>query len=365
VASHPDVTELLVDRRAIASTELRSGVLGPLSDGDVRVTIERFALTANNVTYAQFGDMLAYWDFFPVTAEWGHVPAMGWGRIDESSVDGLAVGTRLYGWWPMATSVDLTATPTVTGLRDDGAHRAPHAPAYRAFTRTDADPLLPARADDDVEDRHALLRGLFLTGFLIDAFFASRAWLGAEQAVVLSASSKTAIGFAHAARAHGAVRLVGATSSANLAFVERVGLYDQVVTYDDLAGVDSVPTVVVDVAGAGATVAALHERLGDRIAYSMIVGKSHHDAPPAAITSGPQPEMFFAPGEIEGRLAEWGAAEYQRRAAEGLHAFIEDSRHWLTVEQHAGPPGAQGAWTELVAGNVRPDRGLIVSLHAD
>ena len=44
-------------------------------------------------------------------------------------------------------------------------------------------------------DRHALLRGLFLTGLLADEFFADSNYFGAASAGLLSASSKTAIGF--------------------------------------------------------------------------------------------------------------------------------------------------------------------------
>ena len=38
---------------------------GPLADGELRLRIERFALTANNITYAAFGEAMRYWDFFP------------------------------------------------------------------------------------------------------------------------------------------------------------------------------------------------------------------------------------------------------------------------------------------------------------
>ena len=87
------------------------------------------------------------------------------------------------------------------------------------------------------EPRHALLRGLFVTGFLADAFFAADTYRGAEQAIVLSASSKTAIGYAASAKLTGGVRLVGVTSSGNVDFVRGVGYYDEVVTYDQLADI--------------------------------------------------------------------------------------------------------------------------------
>lgn len=42
--------------------------LADLKDGDILVSIERFAFTANNVTYGAAGDTIGYWKFFPATA---------------------------------------------------------------------------------------------------------------------------------------------------------------------------------------------------------------------------------------------------------------------------------------------------------
>ncbi|MGI9578060.1 MAG: DUF2855 family protein, partial [Microthrixaceae bacterium] len=46
-----------------------------LADGQIRLSVERFALTSNNITYAVAGDMLDYWGFFPAEAPWGRIPA--------------------------------------------------------------------------------------------------------------------------------------------------------------------------------------------------------------------------------------------------------------------------------------------------
>jgi hypothetical protein len=333
---------------------------GPLASESIRLQVEHFSLTANNITYAQFGDMLDYWNFFPVDAEWGKVPAMGWAVITASNVDGLEVGGRYYGWFPMANSVDITATKSGSGLRDDGAHRSKHAGAYRSFVRTDLDGMYTSFED---EHRHSLLRGLYITGFLIDQFFTNQAYLGVQQAIVMSASSKTALGYAACARSHESVNLVGITSASNRAFVESTGLYSQVISYDELDSIAQVPSVIVDMAGAGEVVAAIHGRLGDHIAHSMVVGKSHHDARPALVPAGPQPAMFFAPTAMDSCLAEWGSEEYARRTKSGLEAFIESSRHWLVIETHHGPEAAQAAWKALHSGTIDPSVGLIASLQ--
>ena len=308
-----------VDRAAPGATRLVESELEPLGEGQVRLRVDRYALTANNVTYAVMGDMLGYWDFFPADTakKWGRVPAMGWADVVESAHPEVAAGGRYYGWFPMARFVDLTVSPTRDGLRDDGAHRQAHAPVYRSYVETGHDPWYPSvdgaadagtDADElgDDEDRHALLRGLFLTGLLAEAFFDDQGYLGAEAVVVLSASSKTAIGFAQRASERD-VAVVGVTSAGNVEFVRSLGWYDEVVGYDDVGSLPLVPTVSVDMSGNGAALAALHERLGDRLAYSMIIGNSHHDAPLAEIAVDPAPQFFFAPTEIGRRVEAWAA----------------------------------------------------------
>ena len=367
-------TTLEVNRRSITDTRTVEEDLGDLAPNSVRLRIERFSITANTITYAEFGDMLDYWGFYPTgDPAWGRVPAMGWAEVVESTQSGVEVGSRYYGWFPMAQYIDLQAGVTATGLRDDGAHRTAHAPVYRTVERTDLDPLHPSRSTNppadisDAEDRHALVRGLFLTGYLADGYLDSNEWFGADHVVVLSASSKTAIGFADRASRHDGLQLIGATSAANVDFVRSLGIYDLVVTYGDVDSCvsgDAAGVVVVDVAGNGTTLGALHEALGDRITYSMVVGRTHHDAPPAAPTSGPTPQMFFAPTALSDMGANGVDVDgFQAKMAGALHEFIEGSRSWLSVEHRHGPEAAGATWGEVYSGAVSPSNGRIVSLH--
>jgi hypothetical protein len=202
---------------------------------------------------------------------------------------------------------------------------------------------------------------------LIVSFLADERFAGLEQVVVLSASAKTSIGAAFAARARrertgeGPV-VVGLTSDRNEAFVRSLDLYDEVLTYPLASSVSQVPSAIVDVAGAGEVVAALHDRLGAQVLHSMVVGKSHHDAPAAAITAGPQPEMFFAPSEVERRVAEVGAATFGAESAAGVAAFVADSERWLTVEHVSGPDAFTAAWARAFTGEVPPSVGVVASM---
>lgn len=361
---NPGNVTLQIDRAAHGESRIHEAGLAVLAPGQVRLRIDRFALTANTVTYATTGNLLGYWDFFPTGSEtWGNVPAMGWAEVVESRQPEIAVGGRYYGWYPMARYVDMTVTPTADGFRDDGAHRAAHAPVYRAYTATDRDPLY--EAGGDAEDRHALLRGLFLTGWLAEDFFADNDWFGARRVLVLSASSKTAIGFAHCADTRAGIEVIGVTSARNHAFTHALGCYDEVVTYDEIARVPRVaPIVSIDMAGSGPVLATVHAHFGDQLKHSMAIGRSHHDSAPAQAVqlAGPKPAFFFAPTQVKKRVQDWGPRGYQQRVAAALHSFVASSRIWLHVEHPRGVAAATATWRGVHGGQLPADAGYVVSL---
>ena len=354
---------LQIDRARHGESRIHESDLPGLAPGQVRLRIERFAVTANTVTYATTGDVLGYWNFFPTgDPGWGCVPAMGWAEVVESQHPGIPAGSRYYGWYPMARYVDFTATPTADGFRDDGPHRAAHAPVYRAYVATDRDPF--HEPGGDAEDRHALLRGLFITGWLAEDYFADNDWFGARRVLVLSASSKTAIGFARCADARTGIEVIGVTSQRNHAFTHSLGCYDEVLCYDDLGAVPSdSPIVSIDMAGNGPLLAAVHAHFGDQLRHSMAVGRSHHEAPPSAGgLAGPKPAFFFAPTQVKKRVQEWGLHGYQQRIASAVKEFVAWSRNWLQVQHSNGPMAAAATWREVHAGRVPPDVGHVVSL---
>jgi hypothetical protein len=80
-----DTIDFLVRKDQLGTTKLRTYPLATLADGQVRVGIDRFALTSNNITYAAMGDAMQYWRFFPVSA-------------DEADRCGLGSHTRVGLW---------------------------------------------------------------------------------------------------------------------------------------------------------------------------------------------------------------------------------------------------------------------------
>jgi Protein of unknown function (DUF2855) len=355
--------DLEINRADLSASRLVERPLPDLRPGQVRFAIDRFAVTANTVTYAVTGDVLGYWDFFPCEEPgWGRVPAMGWAHVVASSHPDVAVGGRYYGWFPMSRYVDMTVTPTADGLRDDGPHRAAHAPVYRAYVATDRDPFY--QPGPDAEDRHALLRGLFITGFLAEDYFADNDWFGAGRVLVISASSKTALGFAHCAASRGGVEVIGVTSPGNAAFTSGLGCYDRVITYDDIETLPAdAPIVSIDMSGNGDVLERVHRHFGAQLAHSMAIGRSHHDAPPRSEgLPGPRPAFFFAPTQVKKRLKDWGPRAYQERIATALRQFVDESQSWLEVTRVNGPDAAESTWRAVHSGRVPPNVGYVVSV---
>ncbi|MDC1139173.1 DUF2855 family protein, partial [Gammaproteobacteria bacterium] len=72
-----------------------------------------------------------------------------------------------------------------------------------------------------------------------------------HQVLIISASSKTAIGLAQGlADIKDSPKVIGLTSTKNLDFVKNLGCYDEVISYNELRKVDaSIKSVIVDMAG--------------------------------------------------------------------------------------------------------------------
>ncbi|MGQ0587414.1 MAG: DUF2855 family protein, partial [Gammaproteobacteria bacterium] len=233
-----EATHFEVSRKDLRSTRLNNAALD-CPAGAVLCRIERFALTANNITYGVFGDAMAYWQFFPADAGWGRIPVWGHAEVIESKHEAIAKGERLYGYWPMATHAVLHPDRVTDAQFMDGVDYRRKLPTpYQVYMRLARDPLHDAKH----EDHRALLHPLFFTSWLIEDFLADNQLFGAKQVVLASASSKTALGVAFLAKQRNGDRLesvpmscVGLTSRGNKAFCNDVNYYDEVVTYGDLA----------------------------------------------------------------------------------------------------------------------------------
>lgn len=359
-------TTLQVRKDRLAEARLAQREAPPLAQGQVRVRVERFALTANNVTYGAFGKSMHYWDFYPVQDDgWGIVPVWGFGTVVQSLHPGVAVGERLYGYWPMADSAVLQPQRlTERGFADATPHRGRLHGLYNLYLRCNRDPFYTP----DSEDVQALLRPLFNTAWLIDDFLADQDFFGARCVLLSSASSKTAWATAFLLLQRAGLEVVGLTSAANVAFCESLGCYSRVLPYADLDRLAAdTPCVYVDFSGDAPLRARLHGRFAD-LRYSCAVGGTHvNDLGGADGLPGPRPTLFFAPAQAEKRQGEWGGGQLRDKILASWHALLahlrEAQRPWLRVERHEGGEAALRAWQRLAAGDVDPSAGQVVTLR--
>ena len=349
------ITELRVSRADLHVAEIAShdATLGP---GQALFAVERFALTANNITYAAHGDDMGYWRFFPAPQGWGVVPVWGFAHVVDAGDTALVAGERFYGYWPMASHAVLEpAKVTPRGFGDAAAHRQGLATIYNAYTRVVGNGFGDERA-------YALFRPLYTTSFLIDLWVGELAG-GADAAILSSASSKTALGLAQALKARGGVRVIGLTSARNRAFVEATGYYDEVAEYDEVFGLTATRPLYVDFAGDDAVRAAVHNRFGDALAASLVIGDTHWNSAPARVAlPGPQPEFFFAPTEAVKRMEVWGPAGFAERLDAAWHGFLGSTGGWLRVVEKSGSAALENGYQAMLAGKVAPDEGLILSV---
>jgi NADPH:quinone reductase-like Zn-dependent oxidoreductase len=332
-----------------------------LEHGQALLKVDAFGLSSNNITYAVFGQAMSYWSFFPAEDGWGRVPVWGFAEVAASAVEELPVGTRVYGYLPPSTEL-LVAPAHVDahGFIDASAHRTALPPTYNRYARVDADPLY----DADHESEQILLRPLFFTSYLLDDFLDDSRFFGADTIVLSSASSKTASALAFLLARRQGLDVVGLTSSRSTQFVRGIGVYDLVVSYDE---VDSLPqgrAVYVDIAGDGELRNAVHRHYRDELVHSAVVGATHHNRMGQVPDSipGPAPTFFFAPDRIAKRAADWGADGLERRLADAWKPCVEWTADWLRVIRGYGTEAVQSAYLDLLDGRIDPAGGHVLSL---
>jgi hypothetical protein len=333
-----------------------------LPDEALLIKIDRFAFTANNITYAVLGDQLKYWQLFPAGENFGNIPVWGFGEVIASKHPAIAGGERLFGYFPMATHLVIEAADvSKRGLRDAAAHRQGVAPVYNAYARVSLDLAFAGRQGD----YQALLRPLFMLSFLVDDFLAENEFYGARSVMLSSASSKAAFGLAyllHTLRKD--IRVIGLTAAANADFVRSLGCYDDVVAYDRVTSLPSnSPVAFVDMAGNSELRAKLHRHFGDRMKYSGRIGLTHRSSSPdEPELPGARPAWFFAPDQIRKRAKEWGPGGIDIRFSAAWSGFAPMLDRWLKVIQGRGPAAVRQVYLDTLGGRIPPEQGHILSL---
>ncbi len=346
-----------------------------VKESQIRLKIERFSFTANNITYAVLGDYLKYWAFFPAvdahgndaSAQWGEIPVWGFASVVESHNDAINVGDRYFGYFPPAEECVMTPTKiSDMGFIDGAEHRA-SLPAgyniYRSAPNSEAD---SASTLYQADNERSMLYPLFVTAYCIHDMLASRAWRHAEQVLIISASSKTSIGVAYAMHSDDKAPMsIGLTSERNLAKVNGLDLYDAVHSYDKVAQLDSSKaTVIIDMSGNKALLAQLHQHFEDNMKLTLNVGITHwNDLEEIEGINAERSEQFFAPSQIQEIIKRIGPEAFDEQSSK----FIKDSafktRSWLQIKELTDLQELVWVYPDVCAGSIDADIGLMVVLN--
>ncbi len=362
------LSQVHVRKDELTNAVIAAADAGELAEGLVRLAVESFSVTANNITYAVVGDGFGYWNFFPPKSDdpegLGIVPMWGHAKVTQSNHEAFAVGERVYGYLPMGSELDVKpGNVSASSFVDTTDYRQPMSPIYNQYSRLAADPEHdPAR-----EAERMIFGPLFKTGFLIEYFMRNNDWFGAGTVIMTSASSKTAMGLASVAKQNSPnIKRIGLTSAGNVEFVEKTGLYDKVCTYGAIGTLPIGDCVTVDFAGNAEVLTKLHEHFNELLKYSCLVGATHiearstfggdHDLP------GAKPTLFFAPDHAVAFFKEHGPAEGGKLVAGSWHGFLSAVDGTVEIVKLSGLEAARDTYLEMVGGHVDPAKGIVIEL---
>jgi hypothetical protein len=355
------MSDFLVKRDDLRECRIAESTPAELESGQALLRVDSFGLTANNVTYAVMGEAMSYWDFFPAPAGWGRVPMWGFAEVERSEVEGVEVGTRIYGYLPPSSHLVVTpAEADERGFVDGSPHRAALPSAYHRYLSSAGDPFYRA----DTEAIQMLLRPLFFTSFLLADQLADEGLGGRGPILLSSASSKTAIAAAFLLAQRQGVELIGLTSPRSAEFVAGLGIYDRTVGYDGIESLERGPATYVDFSGDAEVRHAIHSHYGENLLNSTAVGVTHWEefGTGDGELPGPTPSFFFAPTRVTQRSHDWGRAGLEQRVADAWHPFCEWIGSWLQTIPGEGFEGVRSAYLDVLEGRIAPRTAHVISL---
>ena len=341
-----------------------------LSPNEVLLQIDHVAFTANNVTYAVAGDFLKYWQFFPTDdPAWGKLPVWGYANVVQSAHPDVPVGERVYGYFPLATHLVISADRVKpSGFMDVVPHRQELNAIYNQYVRVQNVPGFEFGDPPLAEHLNALLRPMFVTSFLVDDFLRDNDLFGARTLLLSSASSKTGYGTAfqlfHNRVNRSDYEIVGLTSAGNRAFVESLGCYDRVLAYAEMSTLDKGEAALyVDFSGSGELRTAVHTHFDDQLKYDCSIGLTDWEKQGSGKgLPGVKPQLFFAPAQAQKRQQEWGAPAFMQQVNVAMQAFVKFANGHIDVTVQSGSAAAESTYLAMVNGELSPTKGFILSL---
>ncbi|KAK7441043.1 hypothetical protein VKT23_016827 [Stygiomarasmius scandens] len=398
-----------------------------IPENHILICVDRFGFSANNITYQALGEHphFRYFDFHAPPNEGGisaktHgvVPVWGFGTVIATSHPNVHVGERLYGYLAPTRYLLVEIDP-----KDGNKHAIyvprPHFPPdrrlYNQILRCATDPVYT----HETEDLIMLYRPLFWTSFWCEDWLHTSGYHGGcDVMLVSSASSKTAFCFAYCVGKRASqrkIKLIGITSSKNLAFTKSLGLYDEVYSYDDFTSVPALQGsregpkrtkwVYVDVSGSDKLNEKVYKHFGSpytgklvmsvslgmtTLTPASVVGASAGDADSmsallsansgnvmsvssngnsATTATGeaelyPKLEKFFTPEWLEVRRKQIPLQEIFAMQKRAWTELMRDCRGWVKIERVYSLRGERikEEYEKIEKEGVAPDVGMVWSM---
>jgi hypothetical protein len=175
----------------------------------------------------------------------------------------------------------------------------------------------------------------------------------------------------------GKPRIVGLTSKKNLRFTKSLGLYDEVLTYEDVDQLGAhananAKWAYVDVAGNETLNNKISETLKSGIIKRVSLGMSDPSGGVSDPTGkGARMEFFFMVEWLAVRRAQLSTQEIANMQFGAWDALIRSCHTWLMIERvwwtsakswMDETKGVIEVYEECVRGEIGPDRGLVMSM---
>lgn len=352
-----ELSELQIERGCLQQVSVNKRQMDSdnLKAGQVLLKVLSFGFSANNITYGLLGEKMGYWGFFSNQETTGRLPVWGFAQVITSCCKGVKVGEKVYGYLPMASHVIVEPGKINDfGFSDTAPWRKSISPVYDQYVRCATDPGYQA----DTEVLQLNFRPLFMTAFVLNQYVQDNQGKQNCQVIITSASSKTALGTAYLLKSRlqsddNTIEVVGLTSPSNLEFVKKLGCYDQVLSYQDVASLPkSLPGWVLDFAGNKATLLTLQSHLADTLAKMLFIGVTDVISQTAATSGHLNGEVFFAPAQVSLLNARWGQAEFAKRYANAWGGFITKIQSHLSVKTVIGAEEIKALYLQGLEGKL-------------
>lgn len=350
----------LVHKKELGNAKLVNTPIPEIGEQEILFQIDKYVLSSNNITYAVTGYQFKYWEFFPTEEPFGIIPVWGVARVIESKHPDIKVGERFFGYFPMSRVLKAEiGNITPHGFMEKSAHRKGLMAIYNYYTNLGAN----TPADTTVEDYSLVSRITFSTSFLLYHLLKDESFFGADQIILTSASSKTALGLAYLLRQNQPTdgkKLIGLTSPRNLDFVKAVGYYDEVVAYADLENkIPAHSSTVLDFSGNSELLIRMNDLLKEKLQHTTLIGITDWRAE-KAFAKLPNTAGFHAGIQSQKKKKEWGLEKMTQLIGKELAGFIKSTSAWMSLHYIKDADALAQFYQELLKGQISPHKGYIV-----